>query len=72
MMSVPIPSDAPCTPGEVRLVNGTVNTSTSIDGRVEVCLDGVWGTLCGGLWIEDDSRVVCRQLGYSRYGERER
>lgn len=58
-----------CTTGDVRLVNGSVNTSTAIDGRVEMCLDGEWGTLCGDLWIEDDSRVVCNQLGYSRYGE---
>ena len=69
-VSLSLSSDTPCIPGEARLVNGSVNTSTTLDGRLEVCLDGEWGTLCGDYWIEVDSRVVCNQLGYSKYGER--
>jgi len=40
-------------------------------GRVEVCIHGVWGRVCGGHrydhWygLYDNSRVVCRQLGYN-------
>ena len=33
-----------------------------------MCMDNVWGTVCGIIWLEIDSLVVCRQLGYNDYG----
>ena len=50
-----------CRHGEVRLVNGL----TVYEGRVEICVYGVWGTVCDNGWGASDAAVVCRQLGYS-------
>ena len=50
---------ASCTNGEVRLVGG----SGPHEGRVEVCVNEAWGTICSGGWNNADSNVVCKQTG---------
>ena len=57
---------ANCTDGEIRLFGG----SSPLEGRVEICANRAWGTVCGqSTWRFREANVVCRQLGYSAFGE---
>ena len=45
-------------------MNGTVAN----EGRVELCFNGRWGTICDDNWGNDDAAVVCRQMGFPEEG----
>ena len=57
---------APCTNGELRLAGSNIPN----EGRVEICMNNVWSTVCGDSWGSSDATVVCRQLGYLTQGYR--
>ena len=55
---------AGCSHGQVRLVDG----SGPNVGRLEICINEDWGTVCDDSWSHINAQVVCRQLGYSTDG----
>jgi hypothetical protein len=47
--------------GDVRLEGGP-NTTL---GRLEVCFNRAWGTVCDRRFGTNEARVICRQLRFS-------
>ena len=53
--------NADCNDGDIRLANG----SSAMEGRIEICANNTYGTVCDDRWDILDARVACRQLGFS-------
>ena len=53
-----------CEDGEVRLAGGNYTA-----GRVELCYNNIWGTVCDDLVDVNEARVICRQLGVPSLSE---
>jgi len=68
MLIALIPYFVGCSSGAVRLMNGTEPTVGQREGRVEVCIDNNYGTVCDDFWDVLDARVVCHQLGSTSDG----
>lgn len=50
-----------CPNGDVQLVDG----KSADRGRVQLCIGGVWNTICAdSYWTNEDAQVICRQLGF--------
>ena len=54
-----------CVSGDLRLAG---SGSSSTQGRVELCHNNQWGTICHDSWGSSEAKVACRQLKYSSYG----
>ena len=55
-------SDGDCLHGMLRLVDGATVAISA--GRVEVCVNNIWGTITFSNGFEEEARVICQQLGY--------
>ena len=47
-----------------------MNGSSVREGRVEICFNNAWGTICyDELFGENDAKVICRELSFSDISE---
>ena len=51
--------------GDLRLVQNGFTSTSYTRGRLEVYYSGQWGTVCNDFWSSTNTRVACRQLGFS-------
>ena len=49
-----------CSHGEIQLVGSTY------EGRLEICINEVWGTVCSSGFHDVDASVACFQKGFER------
>lgn len=64
MYFISLSDPIPCEEGLLRLSDGLIEQ----EGRVEVCINGVWGVICDDQWDKTDAHVVCQQLGHPELG----
>ena len=53
-----------CSQGDIRLVGG----ANSRQGRIEVCNNDAWGTVCDDSFGAEEARIACIQLGLNGEG----
>ena len=53
-----------CNTGDLRLAGGM----NELEGRVEICVNNQWGTICDRNWEAAEAAVACRQAGLSDQG----
>ena len=54
----------------MRLVEPENFEDGTLEGRVEVCINNAWGTVCNTLFGQEDAETVCASVGgFSSTGE---
>ena len=51
--------------GDLRLARFSITSSSYTSGRLEIYLNGQWGTVCDDSFTSTNARVACRQLGFT-------
>ncbi len=58
-----------CSTGDVRIVPDYYNSGTSQDGRLELCINNAWGTICDSRFDNKEAAIACSSvIGFSRQG----
>lgn len=57
-----------CTTGDVRLSVSNGFSHTRTEGRVQVCYNNEWGSVCDDYWSNINTGVVCAELGFNQHG----
>ena len=57
---ISIISGTTCEEDDIRLVGGY----SVKEGRVQVCYNGTWHSVCADRWSDKEASVVCSTLGY--------
>ena len=61
--------DGNCSHGDLRIASRTDDTTARFsEGRLEVCVNGAWGTVCDYRFGRHEAQVACDQLGYDDTG----
>ena len=54
----------------MRLVGSEDLKAGTLEGRVEVCINNAWGTVCDTFFGQEDAETVCASIGgFYRVGE---
>ena len=56
-----------CVDGKRRIVSRSDENGV-VEGRVEVCFNGLWGAIYSDKWNQSHSGVICNGLGYEPSG----
>ena len=63
--AAPLTPFSECHDGDIQLVG----EDNPLEGRLEVCINSAWGTVCDDLFGSHDAATACHQLGFKRIGQ---